>query len=1088
MQRNSTSFPKQNYEILKKIKRDEKDPLRYHQRIVYEFVLQTPWVRGLVIYHKMGAGKSVLGNSICEGLLEQKPDRKIIFMAAKSLHHNFRDSIVQYRRMVAEAAGKPFTPESALEHIEANYQFISLNASNMLTQVHKAIKKEAELDIDVETTDLMAEEFAKLEQIGDLEGSVLVIDEAHNLFNSISNGSKNAVGLYQLIMKARDIKVIFLTGSPIVNDPFEFAIAMNMVAGPLKGDHTLFGEDYMDFTKYFVAVDTNVQEANIASDDAADPAAPIRHATINHRDKFINRIVGLVSYYGADDAAQRKLYPTQLATRIEHIPMSGRQYAAYITARDRELEETSRGAKFTVVRNPLQKPQGMSSSYRVRSRQLSNALFPDYASKTYKDARGYLRYEKFIDKILDVNLRNLGSKGMGDETKFGLEIWSPKILKLMQNIQRHCPFKFIEKPTKSESGVKNVKDGKKGKDSGKKVSSAKKAKGGETEDSLIARPIEEKDWATIEQIHGQFLDTYEKPSNRAVGFVALYDDEIIAYIIIEPKGEVKYVRTVRQYRRRNAISMLLALARDTFPKLKYKLSKKYVETYPFALSLYYKAGFKLIREDSDCYYLETNGVAGSGELMPTVRLMERKDTADAIELYKKINGVAPDVDFTDHDVKVYLCYVGEVLSGLGIIKPGYASISKTREHTNYLVDVAVVDLSKNIDQFDATLDPSRADPKKVPVLDILLERMRKDYPQIYLKLDRSQARSGLMKNFYEDHEFYVYRESDGYWYLRHVIGAKEKETKGAPVATKDGLGPGLIYSQFIDSGVKLVGRVLVAHGFVEIRDITDALKHKSGAAFAIISGEVDPDLRSEIVKIYNSPENQRGEHLAILLVTSTGAEGLDLKNIRHIHVLEPYWHWARIAQVLARGVRMGSHMSLPESERNVQPYIYLSDYPPADVINQLKDVEHIRKQMAKEDTTDVTLYKKSINNQKLIDSFLIAAQEASMDCPIHYGTSKNCRMCAPTDEKLFLEDLDKDIRTPSRCQPLKETSVKAKSITVDDAGVEREFMYAVGDVDGKKTVHIYEYIASLDAYDEIFEENPHYETILAAVKKREKIR
>ena len=29
-----------------------------------------------------------------------------------------------------------------------------------------------------------------------LENSVLIIDEAHNLFNSITNGSKNAIKLY----------------------------------------------------------------------------------------------------------------------------------------------------------------------------------------------------------------------------------------------------------------------------------------------------------------------------------------------------------------------------------------------------------------------------------------------------------------------------------------------------------------------------------------------------------------------------------------------------------------------------------------------------------------------------------------------------------------------------------------------------------------------------------------------------------------------------------------------------------------------------------------------------------------------------
>jgi len=1075
LKRNSTSFPKQNYEFIKSLKLDKTDPLRYHQRIVYEFVLKTPWVRGLLVYHKMGAGKSVLGNSICEGLLEQDHDRKIIFMASKSLHNNFRDSISQYRKMLAESKGATFSQEETTEHINARYQFISLNASNMLTQVHRAVKKEAELDTFDELAQDDAEELSKLDQIGDLEHSVLVVDEAHNLFNSISNGSKNAAGLYQLIMKARDIKVIFLTGSPIVNDPFELAIAMNMIAGPFKGGYTLFGEDYMDFSKYFVSVDTSPIAGPDAGkkDDADDVSATIKHVSLNHRDKFVNRIVGLVSYYGADDLAQKKLYPEQLPIIIERVPMSGRQYAAYITARDREIEETQRGSKFSIQRQPLQKPQGMSSSYRVRSRQLSNFLFPDYASKTWKNAKGYLLYEKYIDKINDENLRDLGSKGMGDETKFGLEIWSPKILKMLHNIQHHCPFTFISSFISKEKNVK---------------------KGGDF--SPEVRPIEDKDWKKIEKLHYKYGDKdtkFEQHSqSKMSGFVAINNNKIIGYVKIEPDGYMRILVTPPN-RRRGVATMLITLAMEKCKYLTVKVKKEYINDGRYLQ--YLKHGFKVLKDEPHFIILERTedslkDVIGSSEntTQNSIEIMVKNDIPDAIELYKKIYGKHPEVDFTDADVKVYLYY--DVSSkknvdtknpvGLAIIKPGYASINKPRGNTNYIVDIGYLNENQ---------------PEKQKAMKALVGRILKDHPKLYLKLDRSIPESGFMKTFYEEQKFYVYRESDGFWYLRHIMGSKEKnvnDEKNAP-KSKAGHGPGLIYSQFIDSGVNLVGRALKAHGFIEIKDINDALKHKKGAAFAVISGQVDTEVRSEIIKIFNSEENRYGEHLAILLVTSTGAEGLDLKNIRHIHVLEPYWHWARIAQVLARGVRMGSHLALPEKDRNVQPYIYLSDYPPADVVDKMKDVEHIRKQMAKEDTTDVTLYKKSINNQKLIDAFLIATQEASIDCPIHYGPDSNtakgdqkdCRMCAPTDEPLFIEDLDKDIKTPSRCQPLKEKTMKAKSVTVQVGDKEKEFMYSVDD---GKAVHIFEFQSDVGAYAEIYENHPLFDELEIAIKKKEKLK
>jgi len=336
--------------------------------------------------------------------------------------------------------------------------------------------------------------------------------------------------------------------------------------------------------------------------------------------------------------------------------------------------------------------------------------------------------------------------------------------------------------------------------------------------------------------------------------------------------------------------------------------------------------------------------------------------------------------------------------------------------------------------------------------------------------------------------------------MRRIMGGKPKGKDGdigIKIRPKAGIGPGLIYSQFIDSGVGLIGKVLSAHGFIEIKNLDDALKHKKGAAFAIISGQVDPDLRSELLRIFNSIENKRGEHLAILLVTSTGAEGLDLKNIRHIHVYEPYWHWARIAQVLARGVRMGSHLALPESERTVQPYIYLADYPAAALLEQLSDevgegLEHIKKQMEKEDTTDVSLYQKSIDNQVMIASFLKALQEGSVDCLFHYKGKLECRLCAPTDEPLFVTDLDKDVKTPNPCQPLTEKAVKAKGITIDveQDGVtsKREFMYTVVPDDaGRKQIHIYEDDPDLGGYAEIFEDHALYEDVYQVVKKKEKL-
>ena len=88
--------------------------------------------------------------------------------------------------------------ESAIDQIiDTKYKFVSLNASNMYTQMTRVDKTKGELEIEKqlkEFTDVV-------EKDNFLENALLIIDEFHNLSNSITNGSYNAIRLYDTIMK-----------------------------------------------------------------------------------------------------------------------------------------------------------------------------------------------------------------------------------------------------------------------------------------------------------------------------------------------------------------------------------------------------------------------------------------------------------------------------------------------------------------------------------------------------------------------------------------------------------------------------------------------------------------------------------------------------------------------------------------------------------------------------------------------------------------------------------------------------------------------------------------------------------------------
>jgi DNA-directed RNA polymerase subunit F len=54
--RNNTSFPRELYEILKKIAQKDNDPLQYHQRLAHDYLLKYPHIRGVFGLSRDGIG------------------------------------------------------------------------------------------------------------------------------------------------------------------------------------------------------------------------------------------------------------------------------------------------------------------------------------------------------------------------------------------------------------------------------------------------------------------------------------------------------------------------------------------------------------------------------------------------------------------------------------------------------------------------------------------------------------------------------------------------------------------------------------------------------------------------------------------------------------------------------------------------------------------------------------------------------------------------------------------------------------------------------------------------------------------------
>jgi superfamily II DNA or RNA helicase len=213
----------------------------------------------------------------------------------------------------------------------------------------------------------------------------------------------------------------------------------------------------------------------------------------------------------------------------------------------------------------------------------------------------------------------------------------------------------------------------------------------------------------------------------------------------------------------------------------------------------------------------------------------------------------------------------------------------------------------------------------------------------------------------------------------------------------------LVYSAFRKvEGLEIFARVLEANGFKRYLSGDKISNNDDYMRFTFYSGQEKMDNREKIKKIFTSSDNKEGKDIRILLTSSAGTEGLDLKNIRKVMIMEPYWHEVRIKQIIGRAVRQKSHFDLPEEDRNVKVYRYIS------VLTDKQKTLTTEKQ-----TTDEYVMDQAKKKEELNRDVLTAVQEASADCILNQCINDmkgKCFKFAGDKQGLsYLPDLTRDI-------------------------------------------------------------------------------
>ena len=157
------------------------------------------------------------------------------------------------------------------------------------------------------------------------------------------------------------------------------------------------------------------------------------------------------------------------------------------------------------------------------------------------------------------------------------------------------------------------------------------------------------------------------------------------------------------------------------------------------------------------------------------------------------------------------------------------------------------------------------------------------------------------------------------------------------------------------------------------------------ATYTIFSGNEmisPPSTRTQELSVLSSDKNKNGEYIKVVVITQSAAEGVDFKNIRQVHIMEPWYNIYRLEQIIGRAVRFLSHKKLPFNERNVEIYMH------GTLLSE--DEEKILWQM----TADIQMYMIAENKAIKISKVTRLIKESAVDCVL------NKAMQEYTEEKI----------------------------------------------------------------------------------------
>ena len=140
--------------------------------------------------------------------------------------------------------------------------------------------------------------------------------------------------------------------------------------------------------------------------------------------------------------------------------------------------------------------------------------------------------------------------------------------------------------------------------------------------------------------------------------------------------------------------------------------------------------------------------------------------------------------------------------------------------------------------------------------------------------------------------------------------------------------------------------------------------------YILLQGETKGPEVKQLVNEVRNPRNKDGSVIKIILGTNRVEVGLNFFNIREVHIVDPWYHFNKIEQVVGRALRKESHKNLPPNKRNVSVYLHCSTIPEENRLTDNKNIE----------TTDEKTYRNAYIKSKRIAEVTRILKRNAIDC------------------------------------------------------------------------------------------------------------